>query len=40
MYACDGEWQKTRLSIYFKRLIFGLILVKVGLLFGEWDAQD
>ena len=40
LYAKDGEWQKTRTSTYFKRLLFGLLLIKAGIEFGKWDSKD
>ena len=40
LYAKNGDWQRTSLITYLKRLVFGLILIKGGLEFGKWDSQD
>lgn len=39
-YSKDGDWNKTPVKTYLKRLLLGVILLKVGLAMGEYESKN
>jgi hypothetical protein len=39
-YAKDGDWTETTFTTYIKRLVLGIVLIKVGLTLGEYEAKN